>query len=53
LLRAATAVAVLAPAVGIGTLVGVAASGSGGMGGVYAVLILSAAVVAIAQQTLP
>jgi hypothetical protein len=53
LLRVATLVRTLAPAIGIGLLVGLAARGFGGMGWVYAVLILSAAVVALAQQTLP
>lgn len=47
-LRVATAVRTLAPAIGLGIIVGF-----GGTGGVYAMLILSAVVVAIAQQTLP
>jgi len=47
-LRVATAVRTLAPAIGLGIIVGF-----GGTGGVYAMLILSAVVAAIAQQTLP
>ncbi len=48
MLGVATAVRTLAPAIGLGIIVGF-----GGAGGVYAMLILSAVVVAIAQQTLP
>ena len=36
-----------------GTLVGLGARNSDGMAGIFAVLVLSAMVVAIAQQTLP
>jgi hypothetical protein len=50
-LRVATVFITLAPAVVLGVLVG--ASAVAGMGLVYAVLILSAVVVALAQQTLP
>ena len=50
---AATLVITLAPAIGLGILVGVLAGGFVGMGLVYAVLILCAVVVALAQQTLP
>jgi hypothetical protein len=47
-LRVATTVRTLTPAIGLGIIVGF-----GGTRGVYAMLILSAVVVAIAQQTLP
>jgi hypothetical protein len=54
LIRASIAVGAVAPAIGLGVLVGMTARGTGGeMGWVYATLILSAVVVAIAQQTLP
>jgi hypothetical protein len=54
MMRASTAVGALAPAIGLGVLVGMTTRGtSGEMGWVFAILILSAAVVAIAQQTLP
>jgi hypothetical protein len=43
----------LAPVVGLCTLAGLATRIVGEMGWVYAMLILSAAVVAVAQQTLP
>ncbi len=49
----ATALKVLAPALGAGTLVGLIAHSSGGAGSVFVLLVLSAVVVAIAQQTLP
>ena len=52
-LRKATAFKVLAPAMGVGTLVGLVARGSGEAGSVFALLVLSAVMVAIAQQTLP
>jgi hypothetical protein len=52
--RTTTALKVLAPAVGLGTLVGLVARSSAGAGwAVFALLVLSAVVVAIAQQTLP
>jgi len=47
------ALKVLVPAVGAGTLAGLVARGSGGGVWVFALLVLSAVVVAIAQQTLP
>jgi hypothetical protein len=54
LMRASIAVGALAPAIGLGVLVGMTARGTSvEMGWVYALLILSAVVVAIAQQTLP
>jgi hypothetical protein len=54
LIRASIAVGAVAPAIGLGVLVGMTARGTGGeMGWVYATLILSAVVVAITQQTLP
>jgi hypothetical protein len=46
-------VGALAPAIVLGVLVGMSANGFAGMGLVYAVLILCAVVVALAQQTLP
>ena len=53
LIRTATALKVLAPTLGAGTLVGLIARGPGGAGSVFVLLVLSAVVVAIAQQTLP
>ena len=53
MLRAASTAAVLALPVGLGAIVGVSAHDFDRVGWVYAVLILSAAVVALAQQTLP
>jgi hypothetical protein len=51
---ATTALKVLGLAVGLGTLIGLVAHGSGEAGwAVFALLVLSAVVVAIAQQTLP
>jgi hypothetical protein len=53
-LRAATAATgALVPAAGIGVLVGILGRGPNGMGWAYAMLILSAVVVAVVQQTLP
>jgi hypothetical protein len=49
----ATALKVLAPALGVSTLVGLVARDSAGGGWLFALLVLSAFVVAIAQQTLP
>ena len=43
----------LSAAVGIGALGGALALGSGGTGGIFGLLVLSAALTAIAQQTLP
>ncbi len=44
---------VLLTAVGIGALGGALALGSGGTGAIFGLLVLSAALTAIAQQTLP
>lgn len=44
---------VLLPAVGIGALVGTLALGYEGEGWIFGLLILSAVITAIAQQTLP
>ena len=44
---------VLLTAVGIGALGGALALGFGGTGGIFGLLVLSAALTAIAQQTLP
>jgi hypothetical protein len=43
----------LLPAVGLGVLVGAFARGSSGIGWIFALLVCSAMVSAIAQQTLP
>lgn len=43
----------LLPAAGLGALVGTFTSGPGGIGWIFALLVLSAALAAIAQQTLP
>jgi len=43
----------LLPAVGLGVLVGAFARTSGEVGWIFALLVCSAAVTAIAQQTLP
>jgi hypothetical protein len=43
----------LLPALGLGALVGASALGSEGTGWIFALLVLSAAGAAIAQQTLP
>jgi len=45
--------AALLPAVGLGILVGVLARGPSGVGWIFALLLCSAVVTAIAQQTLP
>jgi hypothetical protein len=52
-LRAAVSSWVLVPAVGVGVLGGVAARGPGGAWWMLVLLVLSAALTAIAQQTLP
>jgi hypothetical protein len=44
---------ILVSAAGFGLLAGFATHGLGGTGWVFALLVLSAAMVAIAQQTLP
>ena len=43
----------LLPVVGLGALGGALALGFGGTGGIFGLLVLSAALTAIAQQTLP
>ncbi len=43
----------LLPAVGLGVLVGAFTHGAEGIGWIFALLVLSAMVTAIAQQTLP
>ena len=43
----------LFPAVGLGVLVGIFARGPGGVGWIFALLLCSAVVTAIVQQTLP
>ena len=48
-----TLVRALLPAAGLGALVGVFARGPEGVGWIFALLVLSAALTAIAQQTLP
>lgn len=53
MLRSAVAFVALAVTVALGVSVGVAARSFVGMESVFALLVLSAAVVAIAQQTLP
>jgi hypothetical protein len=52
-LRTAASPGILIPVVGFAILASVAARGSGGAGWILALLVLSAAVTAIAQQTLP
>ncbi len=52
-LRTAVPLRIVASAVGFGVLVSLVARGFGGMGWVFALLVLSAAVAAIVQQTLP
>ena len=52
-MRAAVSSWVLVPAVGVGVLGGVAVRGPGGAWWMLALLVLSAALTAIAQQTLP
>jgi hypothetical protein len=53
LLMKATRLGVLLPAVGVGALVGASIRAAEGIGWIFALLILSAIVTAIAQQTLP
>jgi len=52
-LRTAVPLRILVSAVGFGVLASLVARGFGGTGWVFALLVLSAAVAAIAQQTLP
>jgi hypothetical protein len=47
------AIKALLPAAGLGVLVGVFSRGPGGIAWIFALLISSAVVTAIAQQTLP
>jgi hypothetical protein len=53
LLTKATPFRVLLPATGLVVLVGAVSPGFEGMGWIFALLVLSAMVTAIAQQTLP
>ena len=53
LMKAAPSGVLLTAAVGIGALGGAFALGSGGTGWIFGLLVLSAALTAIAQQTLP
>ncbi len=53
LLMKATRLGVLLPAVGVGALVGASIRVAEGIGWIFALLVLSAIVTAIAQQTLP
>ena len=53
MLTKATPLWVLLPAVGVGALAGVSMRVAGGNGWIFALLVLSAAVTALAQQTLP
>ena len=48
-----TLLAALVPAVGLGVLVGVFARGPSGVGWIFALLLCSAVVTALVQQTLP
>jgi hypothetical protein len=48
-----TVLTALLPAVGLGVLVGAFARSSSGIGWIFALLVCSAMVSAIAQQTLP
>ena len=52
-MRTAVSSWLLIPSVGVGVLAGVAARGPGGAWWMLALLVLSAALTAIAQQTLP
>ena len=52
-MRTAVSSWMLIPAAGFGILAGVVAQGSGGAWWMLALLVLSAALTAIAQQTLP
>ena len=53
MLRKATPLGVLLPTVGVGALAGASMRAAGGNGWIFALLVLSAAVTALAQQTLP
>ena len=53
MLTKATPIGVLLSAVGVGALVGAFMRGNEGIGWIFALLILSATLTAIAQQTLP
>ena len=53
LTKAAPSWVLLTAAVGIGALGGALTIGFGGTGGIFGLLVLSAALTAIAQQTLP
>lgn len=53
MLTKATLVRTLLPAAGLGVLVGAFARGPTGVGWIFGLLVCSAVVTAIAQQTLP
>jgi hypothetical protein len=53
MLTKATPLGVLLPAVGVGALVGTSVRGTEGIGWIFALLVLSATLTALAQQTLP
>lgn len=53
MLRRQAPLSILPAAVGLGALIGVFTRGPEGVGWIFALLVLSAAVTAIAQQTLP
>ena len=53
MLRQRKLLGLLPAAAGLGALIGVFASGPGGTGWIFALLVLSAVVTAMAQQTLP
>jgi hypothetical protein len=48
-----TPLKVLLPAAALGVLIGASARGPEGIGWIFALIVISAAVTAIAQQTLP
>jgi len=52
-LTKATLLRTLLPAAGLGVIVGAFAHGSSGIGWIFGLLVCSAVVTAIAQQTLP
>ena len=53
MLTKSTLLTALFPAVGLGVLVGAFARGPSGVGWIFALLVCSAVVTAIVQQTLP
>lgn len=52
-LTRSTVITALLPAAGLGVFVGTLAHGSSGIGWIFGLLVCSAVVTAIAQQTLP